>query len=319
MAMIGYHASHEQFAPADLLVLAEQAERAGFRGAMCSDHLQPWSRAQGQSGHAWVWLGAAMARTSLSFGVVNAPVGRYHPLEIAQAVATLGCLFGERFWLAVGSGEALNEWAAGVAWPDKQARNARLREAVDVMRALWRGECVSHHGSFEVRDARLYSLPGELPPVFLAALSPETARWGAGWADGLITVAAPGAPVQEVIHAFRSAGGEGKPVHLQMKLSYAASEALASDGALEQWRSNALPRRCSEELRTPSEFESHARGVGIEEVRRAVHISADLEQHACWIREYLGLGAERLYLHNVNRDQCHFIRIFGRHVLPRLG
>ena len=319
MALIGYHASHEQFAPAELLSWVARAEQAGFETAMCSDHLHPWSLAQGQSGHAWTWLGAAMARTSLPFGVVNAPVGRYHPIVIAQAVATLGCMFGNRFWLGAGSGEALNEHAAGVAWPGKFRRNARLREAIDVMRALWRGECVSHEGSFTVRDAQLFSRPAHMPPVYVAALTPDTARWGAGWADGLITIGTPAAPLADILAAFRSAGGAGKPVHLQVKLSYAATEALARDGALEQWRCNALTARATEELRTIRDFEHAARDIGIEQVQDAVHISADPEVHADTLAGYVAMGIDAIHLHNVNRRQVDFIDVFGRHVLPALG
>ncbi|MGR4875860.1 TIGR03885 family FMN-dependent LLM class oxidoreductase [Pseudoxanthomonas sp. LARHCG66] len=318
MALIGYHASHEQFSPADLLAWVARAEQAGFHAAMCSDHLLPWSRAQGQSGHAWTWLGAAMSQTSMPFGVVNAPIGRYHPVVIAQAVATLGCMFGDRFWLGVGSGEALNEHAAGDAWPGKPRRNARLREAVDVMRALWRGECVTHRGSFEVRDAQLFTRPPHMTPVHVAALTAETARWAADWADGLVTIATPTAPVAEILAAFREAGGTGKPIHLQVKVSYAANENLALEGALEQWRCNALPARATEELRTIEDFERVARDIGPREIQGAVHISADPEIHVATLQRYLAMKVDSLYLHNVNRQQAGFIDVFGRHVLPAL-
>src|SRR5690606_26724846 len=191
MARVGYHASHEQFAPDALLRLVQRAEQAGFGAAMCSDHFHPWSSAQGNSGHAWTWLGAAMATTALPFGVVNAPGGRYHPAVIAQAAATLAVLHGERFWLAVGSGEALNECITGEPWPPQDRRKTRLREAAEVMRALGRGGEVSRFGEVVVDRARLYSLPATPPPLFAAALSPETARWAGGWADGLITVTQP--------------------------------------------------------------------------------------------------------------------------------
>ncbi len=87
MAIIGYHASHEQFAPSELLDYVQHAERAGFTAAMCSDHFAPWSVRQGNSGFTWSWLGAALQATSLSFGTVNAPGDRYHPAIVAQAAA----------------------------------------------------------------------------------------------------------------------------------------------------------------------------------------------------------------------------------------
>ncbi len=318
MATIGYHASHEQFPPDRLLAWSGSALECGFQDMMCSDHFHPWSRAQGQSGFAWSWLGAMMASSAVPCGVVTCPVGRYHPAVIAQAAATLAVMFPDRFWLAVGSGEALNESITGQPWPGKAARNERLREAVEIMRALWAGECVNHDGTFRLRHARLYTRPARPPAVLLAALSAETAAWGAPWADGLITIATPEAPVAAIVRAFRDAGGAGKPVHLQVKLSYAASEAAALQGAFEQWRCNAVPRQASETLETPEAFERRAAEVTAEDVARVVHVSADPGRHRAWLEAYLRCGADRLYLHNVNRDQEGFIRTFGRDVIKGL-
>src|SRR5918997_6060747 len=128
MTRFGYHCSHEQYPPSELLENVQAAEAAGFEGAMCSDHFHPWTDAQGHSGFAWSWLGAALQATSLSFGTVNAPGDRYHPAIVAQAAATLAEMFPDRFWLAIGSGEALNEAITGARWPAKRERDARLRE-----------------------------------------------------------------------------------------------------------------------------------------------------------------------------------------------
>ena len=318
MPAIGYHASHEQFRPGELLALVQQAEAAGFGSAMCSDHFHPWSRAQGQSGHAWTWLGAAMGATTFPFGVVNSPVGRYHPAVIAQAAATLADMHGDRFWLAVGTGEALNECITGAPWPAKDVRNRRLREAVDVMRALWRGEEVTHHGEFTVDRARLYSLPPRPLPLIAAALGPGTARWAGGWADGLITVSQPRDKLRKVIDAFREGGGEGKPVRLQVKLSWAEKEEDARQGAFEQWRTNLFEGSVSEDLRSPEQFEAAAQFVTPGDLEPGVRVSADLGQHAAWLREDLESGADQLLLHNVNRGQAAFIDAFGAKVLPQL-
>jgi coenzyme F420-dependent glucose-6-phosphate dehydrogenase len=311
MALVGYHASHEQFAPEALLTLAQRAEGAGFAAAMCSDHFHPWSATQGHSGHAWTWLGAAMASTSLPFGVVNAPVGRYHPAIIAQAAATLARMFPGRFWMAVGSGEALNEAITGAHWPAKEQRNARLREAVEVMRALWRGEEVSHEGEFTVQRARLYSLPAQPPKLYVAALSEDTARWGAQWADGLITVSMPGDEVRRIVEAFREGGGEGKPMALQVKLSWDADEPAALAGAHAQWKTNVFDGEVSEVLRTPEQYEAAAKFVRPEDVARMVRVSSDLARQEAWLREDLALGFDALYLHNVNTRQDAFVDAVG--------
>lgn len=154
-ALIGFHASHEQFSPARLLRCVQQAEQAGFKAAMCSDHFHPWSERQKHSSFAWSWLGSALEATSFRFGTVCAPGQRYHPAVIAQAAATLAEMYPGRFWIAVGSGENLNEHITGAAWPAKSEREARLQECVEVMRALWAGETVSHDGRVCVCDEDL--------------------------------------------------------------------------------------------------------------------------------------------------------------------
>lgn len=319
MPRIGYHASHEQFPPDALLDLVIRAKQAGFGAAMCSDHFHPWTRAQGHSGHAWTWLGSAMQATGLETGVVNCPTGRYHPAVIAQAAATLACMHPGRFWLAVGSGEALNETITGEPWPDKDERNRRLHKAVGIIRALWSGETVTRHGALPVEHARLYSLPASPPPLFAAALTPETARWAGAWADGLITVSTERSRMQAVVDAFREGGGAGKPLHLQVKLSFATSDGEAMAGAMEQWRANVLEGDQNQELRTPAEFEAAARDVDEAAMRAAVRISADPVRHRAWLEEDLAMGFDGLYLHNVNRQQERFVDVFGDKVLPGLG
>ena len=315
---IGFHCSHEQFPPSRLLGLARAAEQAGFTAGLSSDHIQPWSERQGESGFAWSWLGAALASTGLSFGVVNAPGQRYHPAIIAQAAATLAEMFPDRFWIAVGSGQQVNEAVTGGRWPIKADRNARLRECADVMRALWAGETVTHRGHVVVEGARLWSRPARAPLLVAAAVTAPTAEWAAGWADALITVHRPRRELQEVVDAWRRGGGEGKPMFLKVQLSYAATDAEARAGAHEQWRTNVFPSDVLTELRTVAQFDGAATFVRPEELDPFVRISADPARHAEWLRGDLEQGFSHLYLHNVNRDQERFVGDFGERVLPAL-
>src|SRR5688572_3347657 len=163
MPVIGLHNSHEQIHPAELLKAVQHAEEVGFTAAMCSDHFAPWNLEQGHSGFSWSWLGAVLATTSLPFGAVNAPGQRYHPPIVAQAIATLGAMFPGRFWVALGSGEASNEHITGQGWRRKELRDVRLRECVDVIRALLAGEEVSHDGLVHVDRARLWEVPDPRP------------------------------------------------------------------------------------------------------------------------------------------------------------
>ncbi|MDQ4060940.1 MAG: TIGR03885 family FMN-dependent LLM class oxidoreductase [Pseudomonadota bacterium] len=318
MVRIGFHASHEQFRPSELLDWVKLAERAGFDCAMSSDHFKPWGPAQGQSGFAWSWLGAAMAATQLPFGVISAPGYRYHPAILAQAAATLAEMFPERLWLALGSGQRLNEDMVGLPWPAKPERNARLRECADIIRALLRGETVTHRGRVTVIDGRLYSLPQRPPLLLGAAVTEATAEFVGGWADGLLTVSAKPDKLAQVVDAFRRGGGEGKPLHLQVGLNWAPSEDEALAGAHEQWRYNALGGEVNWELRAPEDFDTATRFVRPEDIRQSVLVSSDLGQHAAWLAEYIDLGFEELQLHQIGRNQRAFIEAFGGTVLPRL-
>jgi coenzyme F420-dependent glucose-6-phosphate dehydrogenase len=315
---IGFHASHEQFRPDRLLRLVQAAEAAGFDAGMCSDHWAPWSEEQGESGFALSWLGAALATTTMPFGVVNAPGQRYHPAIVAQAAATLSVMFPGRFWIAIGSGQRLNEHITGERWPTKPERNERLREAADVMRRLWAGETVTHDGRFRLSEARLWTRPEEPPMLVGAAVTPATAAWVAEWADALITVVQPDQALDEVVRAFRSNGGEGKPMYLQVHLAWAPTDAEARDAAFAAWRQNCLPNTVMTDLAHPEQISGAARHVTPSDLDGAVRISADLGQHADWLRGDVERGFDGLFLHEVGPEQERFVETFGREVLPRL-
>jgi coenzyme F420-dependent glucose-6-phosphate dehydrogenase len=318
MVLCAYHASHEQFTPSALLRYVRLTEQAGFTAVSSSEHLQPWSPRQGQSGFAWTWLGAAMQVTSLPFSLVCAPGQRYHPMLIAQAAATLAELFPDRFRLALGSGEALNERVLGEPWPPKAARHARLLECVDIIRALWAGETVTHAGRLRVEEGRLYTRPAVPPRLFGAAITATTARWVGSWADGLLTLGGAPEAVRRTLDGFYEGSGVGKPVILQVALSYARDEAEARRGAYEQWRTNIFPSEILAELWTPEQFEAIARYVRPEDLDASIRISADPQRHLAWLQQDLALGVSQINLHNVNREQEAFIDVFGGRVLPAL-
>jgi coenzyme F420-dependent glucose-6-phosphate dehydrogenase len=318
MIRIGYHASHEQFKPSKLLALVQLAEKAGFNACLSSDHFAPWSMDQGESGFAWSWLGSAMQATSLSFGIVNAPGQRYHPAIIAQAAATLTEMFPERLWVAMGSGQNINEQITGDHWPIKKDRNARLKECVDIIRALWNGETVTHHGLVTVENATLYTRPVLAPKIIGAAITEETARWVGSWADGLITVSKSPKELKKIVTAFKEGGGEGKPLYLKVQLSYAGNENQALTGAYEQWRSNIFPSAVLSDLRTAKQLEQAAMFVRKDDMIKHVRISSDINQHLEWLHQDLDLGFSQLMLHNVNLQQEPFIEAFGEKVIPEL-
>lgn len=318
MATVGFHASHEQIAPGALLRATKAAEQAGFQAAMCSDHFVPWSNRQAESGFAWSWLGAALEATSLSFGVVNAPGQRYHPAVIAQAAATLTEMYPGRFWVALGSGEAMNEHITGDRWPPKPVRNARLKECADVMRALFAGETVSHDSLVTVDRAKLYSRPQEPPPLLGAAVSAETAGWLGGWADGLITINQDREALQKVVDTFREGGGDDKRVVLQVHVCWAPTDEEAERIAHDQWHTCVFDPPIPWDLETPEDFEKIGRFVSVDDVKKIVFVSSDPEKHTEWIAGFIELGFEEIYVHHVGKDQEVFIETYAEHVLPHV-
>jgi probable non-F420 flavinoid oxidoreductase len=317
MSVFGLHCSHEQIPPSALIAAVRRAEEAGFDAAMSSDHFSPWSERQGQSAFAWSWLGAALQATSLPFGVVNAPGQRYHPAIIAQAIGTLAAMYPGRFWAALGTGEASNEHITGERWPRKELRSARLRECVEIIRALLRGEEVSHDGLVKVDRARVYTRPETPPDLVGAAVSEQTAAWCAEWADGLITVNAPTETLRRMIGAYRDAGGRGA-VALQVHLSWAEDLAEAEAIAHEQWRSNVFPPPACWDIDTAAVFDAASESVPLERVRQVVNVSADLGAHTARLAEYRELGFDKIFLHHVGQEQDAFIDAFGAKVLPQL-
>jgi coenzyme F420-dependent glucose-6-phosphate dehydrogenase len=314
----GYHASHEQYAPSALLEYVRLATESGFDGVLSSDHFHPWLEENGHGGFGWSWLGAAMQCTTARFGTVCAPGDRYHPAIIAQAAATLAEMFPDRFWLAVGTGEALNEHITGAEWPPKSDRQARLLECVDVMRALWRGETVSHRGRIIVELARLYTLPRRPPALFGAAVSDATAEWCGAWADGLITTGRPPEEMARMIEAFHRGGGGGKPVFVQHVLSWNPSAEAAHAAARDQWRFATLDAEQLWNLRTPADFADATRSATAENVASKIRVSSDLGKHAEWLNAYADVGVEAVFCLNVGKNQREFIEAFSREVLPVL-
>ncbi|MFE7846275.1 TIGR03885 family FMN-dependent LLM class oxidoreductase [Microbacterium sp. NPDC057407] len=317
MVLVGYHASHEQLPPSALLRHVVGAEAAGFDAAMCSDHLAPWGVRQGESGFAWSWLGAALASTSFSLGVVNAPGQRYHPVVIAQAIATLEEMFPGRFWAALGSGEAMNEHVTGDPWPPKERRNARLDECLQVIRRLLAGEQVSHDGEVRVHRARVWSRPQTPPPLFGAAVSAETAQWLAGRVDGLATVAQKPEDLRRVVEAYRGAGGTG-PCTLQVHLSLAETDAAALALAEDQWRNGLIGPPRAWDFDQPEDFDAAVGDPDEAQLRQAVLVDADAASLAERIAELVRIGFDRVYLHHVGKDQDAYLARAESELLPAL-
>jgi len=316
--IIGYHASHEQFAPSELLGFVQAAERAGFQAVMTSDHITPWSVRQGNSGNNWAWLGAALASTSIPFGSLAIPGGwRYHPVVLAHIVGTLAEMFPERLrWIAVGSGEAMNETLVGAEWPEKAERDQRLKSGADIVRALLNGEIVDKNVPwFAVENARLWSLPETPPEIFGAALTLKTAEWMGSWADGLITVRKPVEELRKFVAAFRKSG-ENKPLAIQLQISWGKTTEEARASAWDQWRCAAVPADKLANLRRPEDFDAITHKITPADIDERIPLCVRGEDVAALIAQCASCGFDEVYIHNVSRDQIRFLDFMAREVLP---
>ncbi|MFE4467944.1 TIGR03557 family F420-dependent LLM class oxidoreductase [Leifsonia sp. NPDC056824] len=326
---IGYSATLEQFAPGEAVEFAVHAESRGFSGVMASDHFQPWLPSQGQSAFVWSVLAALAERTRGNFGPgVTTPTFRWHPAIVAQAAATLEAMYPGRFWLGVGSGEALNEHVLAQYWPEAPERINRMFEAVDIISKLFSasisGRDVKHSGAyFKLESTRLWTMPPSAPPIFVATSGPVTARRAGRVADGLITVGSSFDRVAMLLDKFdagaRDGGRDPKSLVrvLQLHLSWAPTERLALENALLEWPNGGM-KFPKADIRSPFEFEQIARLVRPEDFEDRMVISADPDVHRLSIQRFADLGFDRIYLHNVGRDQHDWIDLFGSQVLPKI-
>jgi G6PDH family F420-dependent oxidoreductase len=317
MPHIGYFLSSEEHGPNDLVSFAAMAEEAGFDAAWVSDHYHPWTDRQGQSPFVWSVLGA-IAHATRRLRVTTAvtcPTVRIHPAVIAQAAATTACMLPRRFGLGVGSGEALNEHILDDRWPEPSVRLEMLEEAIEVIRLLWTGGFQSHYGThYRVRNARIYTLPDEAPPIIVSAFGPKAIELAARAGDGWAAVG----PDAEMVKAYEDAGGRGVRM-AGVKVCWGQDEDKARRLALEVWPTSGLPGQLSQELPMPQHFEEAASLVTEEQIGEKVACGPDPERHVASILEYLDAGFDEVYVSQIGPDQQGFLAFYRREVLPKLA
>ncbi len=317
---IGYKASAEQFAPRELVELGVAAEAAGMQSAFVSDHFQPWRHEGGHAPFAIAWMTAVGERTSsIVLGTsVLTPTFRYNPAVVAQAFATMGCLYPGRVVLGVGSGEALNEYATGGLqgdWPDFKERFARLRESVRLMRALWGGEPTSFEGDFyRTSDATLYDLPAGGVPVFVAAGGPTMAKYAGRAGDGFICTSGKGMelyteqllPAVAQGRSLSTAPDRSIEKMIEIKVSYDRDH----DAAMENtrfWAPLSLTAEQKHSISDPREMERAADVLPIEQVARRWIVASDPADVVEQVRPYVTAGFDHLVLHAPGHDQRRFL------------
>lgn len=316
MAKFGIALSSEEHGPLQLSDLAARAEQVGFDFALISDHFHPWTSRQPHSPFVWSVLGAISQTTRrLSIGTgVTCPLIRLHPALVAQAAATTAAMLEGRFFLGLGTGENLNEHILGGRWPTAPQRQEMLFEAVELIRKLWKGETVTHYGRyFTVEDARIFTLPKQLPPIALAAGGERMAELAGQIGDALISTA----PDEKLVTAFRKAGGQGKPCYGQVAVCWGEDETRARRTALEWWPNSALPSPLNTELRCVKHFDQAIKSVTEEQVAKKVPCGPDPKVHRQAVEKFLEAGFDHVYVHQVGPDQVGFMRFYQAHVLPQ--
>ena len=317
MLRFGYALSCEEHPPAALVRNARAAEQAGFDFAMVSDHYHPWTDRQGNSAFVWAVIGAiAQATERMALGTgVTCPTIRTHPAIVAQAAATAAALMPGRFWLGVGTGEALNEHILGDAWPPARVRREMLEEAVELIRKLWSGTVTYHRGPhYTVEGARLYTLPQEPPPIYVAASGPQATRLAGRIGDGLVSLA----PDRGTVELFQASGGAGKPRFGQVEVCFAEDDAEARRTAHEWWPQTALAGELAQVLPMPAHFEQAVQTVREEDVAEKVACGPDPDRHARALQEFIDAGYDHVYVHQVGPEQERFLEFYAQEVLPRL-
>ena len=315
MSEIGYFLSSEEHGPEALTKFAQMGEAAGFRSALISDHFHPWLDRQGESPFVWSVIGAIAASTKLHVTTgVTCPTVRMHPAIVAHAAATSSLLLEGRFALGVGSGENLNEHILGDRWPPTDIRLEMLVEAVDVMRQLWGGGNVSHHGThYTVENARIYSCPDEPPEVYVSAFGPKALDVAASIGDGLVNTS----PDADSIKGYRDAGGKG-PTIAAVKVCWGEDESAARKLTHELWATTGVPGELNQELPMPAHFEQAASTVTEEKVAESISCGPDPEVHLEALRKYLDAGYDKVYVSQIGDDQEGFLRFFFKEVAPKL-
>ncbi len=327
---LGYKASAEQFAPRELVELGVAAEEHGMDSATVSDHFQPWRHEGGHAPFSLAWMTAVGERTKrLILGTsVLTPTFRYNPAVIAQAFATMGCLYPDRIFLGVGTGEALNEIATGYEgeWPEFKERFARLRESVKLMRELWLGDRVDFDGEYyRMKGASIYDVPDGGIPIYIAAGGPVVAKYAGRAGDGFICTSGKGEELykDKLIPAVKE-GAEAADRNpddidrmIEIKISYDTDPELALENT-RFWAPLSLTAEQKHSINDPIEMEKAADELPIEQVAKRWIVASDPDEAVEKVGQYVEWGLNHLVFHAPGHDQRRFLELFQKDLEPRL-
>jgi coenzyme F420-dependent glucose-6-phosphate dehydrogenase len=300
------------------------AEAAGFDAVVVSEHFHPWVDDESASGFAFSTIGAmAQATHNLEFVTgVTTPLFRFHPAVVAQAAATLDRLSGGRFTLGVGTGENINEAPLGYEFPAYAERNARMSEALEIMRRLLDGEKLTYEGAHYRTDrAHLYSPPIGPVPILMAAGGPKSATLAGESAQGVITsVKDPAETREKVIDPLQEAArelGRPDPIILATRWSIFADSDDEAWEAIYSWRGLRAPGRL--EAVDPADLRERADQMPREEILARYSRVTSTEEIVEVYRPLVhDLDADMVTIQMASVDQPALIQMLGSEVLPAL-
>jgi coenzyme F420-dependent glucose-6-phosphate dehydrogenase len=322
----GYRAEAEGHPPDELLKYAALAHKFGFDFIPISDHFHPWFHTNAACPFAWSWISAAAATIpNIRLGtIVTAPIGRYHPAVIAQAFATMDAMFPNRMFLALGTGEAMNDSPLGYPWPKFPERLERLKESLEIIRSLWASDFVNYSGEYyTLKDAKLYTKPKGRIPIYVAANGPQAASLVGKYADGYATVDPLMGNIKNlwpiIDGAAKEAGRDASQLTKNVELFFSYSqnydEALAS---ARKWKSALIPNILNLPIHDPRELERQGNEISDDELAKVWTITTEAEPIIKKVEEAIALGYDEIQLHSASPSEENFLQMCNRDVLPQL-
>ncbi|MDG6902736.1 MAG: TIGR03557 family F420-dependent LLM class oxidoreductase [Nitrososphaerota archaeon] len=319
---IGYWAAQEEHSPSQLLFNVSEAEKGGFESAFTSDHFMPWFDRGAHAGFAWSWVAACAAQTKqLKLGTgVTAP-DRYHPALIAQAFATLDDMFPGRVVLGLGAGEAMNSTPLGVDFPSPGQREERLKEALEIITGLWKGEFMDYPGFFyRLVSAKLYTPPKTKIPIFVAAGGKRTAELAGTYADGVIGFSGGKDAMNAAVDAAKKHGKSESDFGrlIEFKCSYDKDYQRALDST-RVWTSTMVKGILGSDLADPRKLQARGdKEVTDKDIESVWSIVTDVEDLIKPIEDLVQEGFNIVQVHSASPDEASFVHDFTSKALPHL-
>lgn len=321
---VGYWAAQEQYDPETLLQFARHAEVVGFDIIVTSDHFHPWRDVDGQAGFSWVWLAAIASQTkNTELGTaVTTPLLRYHPAIVAQAFATLDCLYPGRIFVTLGAGHSMNETPLGFQWPEYEEKVGRLEEALQIIQLLWTGGFVNFQGKYyALRNAKLYTKPKQKIPVYLGTSNARVSALAGRLCDGILTNPRGLERFKAIVRAMEGAAEKAgrDPAKLsrcmEFKVAYDVDYEKAFHSA-SYWAPTAIPREKREHISDPRELEANVGPEELNKIKESWLITTDSDAIIRRLGEFLQLGFNRVYIHSASPNERRFLNLLGRDILP---